>query len=375
MPRTDADVKNFRPVGTFPMPEYESQSLSFPPFLEVIEYIERSRFTELIISTPGPMGLTALAAARLLGVRTVGVYHTDFVQYVRYLTQDDDMADLTWKYMLWFYEQTDTILVPTEYYRGHLMDHGFDPAKLRVMARGVDTKQFRPDKRRAGFFDQFGLNGSFKFLYVGRVSREKNLDRLIGAFDRLREHGHDVCLAIVGDGPYRKELQARSEGRPIAFTGLLEGEELAAAYASADCMVFPSRTDTFGNVVLEAQASGLPVIVTDRGGPAEIVRGHESGVIVDHTDGQALLDAMELLLLAPEKRDDLRGRGLRNAADCSWEQVLQSLWSLEGPQPSEAERSSYQSPTAHVRSRSDQPGTGLIRPRPARKKKLGRAKK
>ena len=343
-PATEADVKNFAPVGTFPMPEYETQRISFPPFLDVIEYIERNRFTDLIISTPGPMGLTALAAARLLGLRTVGIYHTDFVQYVRYLTQDDDMAEMTWKYMLWFYDQVDIILAPTEYYRRYLMDHNFAPAKLKVMARGVDTRQFQPKHRDPAYYDRFGLSDSFKFLYVGRISREKNLDRLIGAFDRLRQHGHDASLVLVGDGPYRKELQARLDGRPIAFTGLLEGENLAAAYASADCMVFPSCTDTFGNVVLEAQASGLPVIVTDRGGPAEIVHSHESGIVVDHADGQAMLDAMELLLLSPEVREDLRSRGLRNAAECGWEQVLQSLWSLGQANLVEAEISAYRSP-------------------------------
>ena len=105
-PPCQGELKNFKPVGTFPMPEYESQAIAFPPFLEVIDYIERSQFDELIISTPGPIGLVGLAAARLLGLRVTAIYHTDFVQYVRCLTQDDDMADLTWKYMLWFYEQT-----------------------------------------------------------------------------------------------------------------------------------------------------------------------------------------------------------------------------------------------------------------------------
>ena len=118
----------------------------------MIEYIERQGFNEIIISTPGTMGLTALAAARLLGLRTTGIYHTDFPQYVRHLTQDDELADMTWKYMLWFYEQTDRIFVPTENYRKHLIHNGFEPAKLRVMARGVDTHLFHPDKRDPAFY-------------------------------------------------------------------------------------------------------------------------------------------------------------------------------------------------------------------------------
>ena len=263
------------------MPEYESQTLAFPPFLEIFEYIERHRFNELIISTPGPMGLTGLAAARLLGLRTTGIYHTDFVQYVRHLTQDDDLADLTWQYMRWFYEQCTTILVPTETYRRQLIDNGFEPSKLGVMARGVDTQLFHPSKAAPTFFDRYGQANRFRFLYVGRISKEKNVDALIDAFDEVLRRGYQASLVFVGDGPQRQPLAARCQDRPIAFTGMLEGEELARAYASGDCMVFPSTTDTFGNVVLEAQASGLPVIVTDQGGPAEIVRRHDSGIVVD----------------------------------------------------------------------------------------------
>ncbi len=156
-PEAKVDLKNFPPVGTFPLPEYESQTLSFPPFLEIIEYIERHRFNELIISTPGPMGLTGLVAARLLGLRTTGIYHTDFVQYVRHLTQDDDMADLTWQYLRWFYDQCDTVLAPTEFYRRQLLDAGLEPSKLGVMARGVDTQMFHPSKAMPGFFDRYEI--------------------------------------------------------------------------------------------------------------------------------------------------------------------------------------------------------------------------
>jgi glycosyltransferase involved in cell wall biosynthesis len=348
VPRGKVDLKNFPPVGSVPMPEYESQLISFPPFLEVIEYIERQRFNELIISTPGPMGLTGLAAARLLGLRTTGIYHTDFAQYVRHLTRDDDLADLTWKYMLWFYEQTSTILVPTEFYRKQLIHHGFDPTKLSVMARGVDTQLFDPAKRDPALFDRYGLGDTFRFLYVGRLSREKNLDGLLDAFDELLRRGHKISLAIVGDGPYRQPLETRCQGRPAVFTGLLEGEELARTYASADAMVFPSTTDTFGNVVLEAQASGVPVIVTDRGGPADIVRCYDSGIIVDHAQAGALAGAMQRLYLSAELRAELRARGLRNAAECKWEKVLEGFWARDAQDLKEADLSAYRSTDPHA---------------------------
>lgn len=124
----------------------------------------------------------------------------------------------------------------------------------------------------------------------------------------------------------------------------MEGEALATAYASADVMVFPSTTDTFGNVVLEAQASGLPVIVSDLGGPAEIVRGHASGIVVDHRHPEALMEAMERLYLSPELRADLRARGLRSAAECTWDKVLESFWSLGGDEARRSDLSVFRSP-------------------------------
>ncbi len=251
------------------------------------------------------------------------------MQYVRHLTQDDDLADLTWQYMRWFYEQCTTILVPTETYRRQLIDNGFEPSKLGVMARGVDTRFFHPSKAVATFFDGYGLPNRFRFLYVGRISKEKNLDALLDAFDEVLRRGQRAGLIFVGDGPYRQPLAARCQDRPIAFTGILEEEELAGAYASADCMVFPSTTDTFGNVVLEAQASGLPVIVTDQGGPAEIVRRHDSGIVVDLGQPRALADAMEQIMLDAGRRGELRDRGLLSAAESKWENVLEEFWSRD----------------------------------------------
>jgi glycosyltransferase involved in cell wall biosynthesis len=323
MPETRLDVKNFRPIGTFQVPEYESQHISFPPFLDVLEYIERHRFNELIISTPGPLGLTALAAARLLGLRTTGIYHTDFPLFVRMMTEDEDIEELTWKFMQWFYEQAQRILVPSEYYRRHLIDHHFEPTRLDLLVRGVDTDCFNPSHRHEGFYGRHGLNGGRPtFVYVGRVSIEKNLRVLVEAFRELIGRGVEANLAIVGDGPYLDKMRSECRGLPVAFTGVLRGEELSAAYASADVMVFPSESDTFGNAVLEAQASGLPAIVSNRGGPPDIVRPHESGLIVDMRQPGALTDAMEQLAADVDLRRQMGRRGLTNAAEQTWSKVL-----------------------------------------------------
>src|SRR5581483_979549 len=256
----DIPIKNFAPVGEFELPEYELQKLSFPPILPILDYIQREKFTELIISTPGPIGITALFAAKMLGLRTSGIYHTDFPQYVRLLTDDSFLETLTWNYMKWFYSQLDLIYVNSEHYRQCWIERGIPAERIEILPRGLDNTLFNPIRRDENLRKKFGAqNGEVVLLYVGRISKEKDLDVLAASYRKLRERNPRARLVLVGDGPYSKELR---ETLPDAiFTGYLTGLDLAKAFASADVFVFPSTTDTFGNVVLEALASGLPTVV------------------------------------------------------------------------------------------------------------------
>lgn len=325
-PKAAVDLKNFQPVGTFSIPDYELQKLAFPPFLEVIEFIESQRFGEVILSTPGPLGLTGLAAARLLGLRKTGIYHTDFPLIVRHVTLDHAMEELTWKYILWFYSQMDTVLVPSECYRRHLVRHGLEPGKIVVMGHGVDTEEFHPRHGDNHFWERYGLKRGFTFLYAGRVSPDKNLEELLVAFRSILKRIPDANLAVVGDGPLLSTIKDRYRDPRIVFTGFLRGEELARAYASADAFVFPSTTDTFGLAVLEAQASGLPAIVSDCGGPAETVSRNGSGLIVDLGHPRALADAMEKIARDQTLHARLREAALRTAAENTWDRAVDRLW-------------------------------------------------
>ena len=239
-PKLDLELRNFTPVGEFRLPEYEAQKLAFPPFLELIEHCERQGYDELLISTPGPMGLMGLAAARLLGIRATGIYHTDFPVYVRHLTDSETLEELTWKFSRWFFGQMDTLYVPSAHYLERLAERGFRRDTMRLMPRGVDFLRFNPGRRDPEFFRRFGLGPGFKFLYVGRISKEKNLDALLAAFFAYLETGRRGQLVVVGDGPYLEELRSRYPRPEVLFTGYLHGDELATAYASADLFVFPS---------------------------------------------------------------------------------------------------------------------------------------
>ncbi|MEX1225112.1 MAG: glycosyltransferase [Pirellulales bacterium] len=336
-PDCPCELHNFTPVGEFELPEYEQQRVSLPPFLEVLEYIERRRFSELIISTPGPLGLNALMAARLCGLQTTGIYHTDFPLFVRHITQDAHCERLTWRYMQWFYGQMDRVLVPSEYYRRDLIEHGFDARKLQVMRRGVDGKLFHPDRRDEGFWSQHRIPDGFKFIYVGRISEEKNLDLLLDAFGEMAPSAPDAHLILVGDGPLLEELRRAYASDRIHFTGVLDTAEVATAMATADIFVFPSTTDTFGCAVLEAQACGLPAIVSNQGGPSEIVSQYESGLIVDVHAAGALRMAMQTCYDNQGLRERLRKQSLKNAEVSTWEGVLDEFWNSTTPPQEETE--------------------------------------
>ncbi len=325
----DAPVKNFRPIGEFELPEYELQTLSFPPVLQMLDYIQREGFTEIVISTPGPVGLTGVLAAKMLNLRTSGIYHTDFPEYIRILTDDRFLESLAWSYMRWFYGQMETVFVNSEQYRQSWITRGFAPEKLQILPRGLDTELFNPSRRDPTFWSRRGNSESarsdvIRLLYVGRISKEKDLDVLVAAYRKLRDADEPVQLCIVGHGPYSGALSA---ALPDAlFTSYLEGVELATAYASADIFVFPSTTDTFGNVVLEAQASGLPAVVSDLGGPKELVRHGQTGFITKALDVCDFVTAITRLIRDKKLRTAMGENARQSVLDRNWPDAFRKFW-------------------------------------------------
>ena len=289
-------VKRFGSVGDFVLPEYPELKLSFPPILDVMDYIEQGGFTRIHVSTPGTVGLLGLLISRMMDIPVAGTYHTDIPQYVRSLTNDEFLEQAAWSYMIWFYNQMEEVMVPSNGTRQQLMSRGLPEEKMKPLPRWVDTEQFTPVRRKQDFWTCRGIPDGIRLLYVGRVSREKSLELLAETFGELIDSGFDASLVIVGDGPYRQEMETRLKGYPAFFTGYLAGDELQDGYASADLFVFPSATDTFGNVILEAQSSGLPVIVSDAGGPKELMVDGETGMVFSAGSGAELAAAIRYFL-------------------------------------------------------------------------------
>ncbi len=319
----DIPIKNFEPVGEFELPEYELQKLTFPPLLEMIDYMEREKFTECVISTPGPVGLTAVAAARLLGLKTSGIYHTDFPQYVRILTEDDLMETLMWKFMYWFYSQMDVVYVNSEYYRRCWIERGIAPEKIEILPRGLDTELFHYRHRDKNFWFRRGTRNPV-MLYVGRISKEKELKFLAELFLELRKQGTLVDLAVVGEGPFEAEMKQMVPD--AIFTGVLRGKELGAAYASADLFMFPSTTDTFGNVVIEALSSALPVFVSDVGGPKELIQNPVQGRVLPANQMAPWLDAVTSFLSQPSSLEGRQASAAKVQQERNWDRAFESFW-------------------------------------------------
>jgi len=290
--------KVFKPVQVYDLPEYPEMKLACPPVLDIIDYCFREDFTHVHAATPGPVGLAGLLVAKLLDRPFYTTYHTALPQYATHLTGDQSLEGFIWIYLRWFYNQADTVFTPSQAFRDELIFNGIAPQKVVVMPHGVDTERFTPrDWNRNG--------NNFNLLYVGRVSKEKNLDVLAEALRLL--HRQDIKLTIVGDGPYRSELMTDLADLNVEFPGYLEDQALVQAYQNADLFVFPSTTDTFGCVILEAHACAVPTIVTDEGGPRDIVIPGETGIVVPGRDAAALGRGIASML----DRDRLMKMGLR----------------------------------------------------------------
>lgn len=321
-------VVNFKPVGRYAVPEYPELSLNIPPLLKILSFCYEEKFTQIHAATPGPMGLAALAVARILCLPIVSTYHTALPQYVRRLTGDEGLESLTWRYVTWYYNQMDKIYVPSAATGEELIDHGLPAEKVCTYPRGVDIEKFSPEKRSARFRVRHRIADKTAALYAGRLSKEKDLDVLCRAFRRLHIKHPQTALVVVGDGPYRQEMEEALSGTCTVFTGYLSGEALSEAFASCDFLVFPSTTDTFGNVVLEAQASGIPVVVSDRGGPRENVIPGRTGWIFSGRDEESLLERMEWMCLNGERRREMGRQARRSMETRSFQRAFQAMWEL-----------------------------------------------
>lgn len=265
---------------------YNAHTIRFPSLLRSLDLITNERPDKILISTPGPVGLTGLLAARLLGVPCEGIYHTDFTKQAEEIIGDPQVIDAIDTYVQWFYARMDIINVPSKFYMTQLADKGHDRSRLRLFQRGLDPayRQLHPLDIQTARAKWFSSNSDHVTLfYAGRLSKEKNLDVLATIFEALRAKNLPVRLLIAGDGPERTILEKRlaPHASHVCFAGRIESRQLKSLYLLSDILVFPSTFDTFGMTVLEAQTLGLPALVSQYGGPQEIILDGKTGYALD----------------------------------------------------------------------------------------------
>lgn len=269
------------------------------------------------IVTEGPLGFSALRAARSLGIPTTSGFHTNFHSYSKHY-------GLGWltragvSYLRAFHNATGGTMVPTSQVEAALGAIGFE--RLTVVGRGVDTSQFNPGHRSEELRARWGVRPSDAVaLYVGRLAPEKNAALALNAFAEAQRQAPGARLVVVGDGPLRQELEKAFPR--VIFTGALRGASLSEHYASADVFLFPSLTETFGNVTLEAMASGLPVVAFDDGAARLHIRNLENGVLAPQDDGQAFAAGVSMLVRDISRSRTLGLEAFREAGRAGWPAV------------------------------------------------------
>ena len=309
----------FFPAPSIPAPgrkEYRMGTI-IPPVL-------RHRMTSfrpdiIHVATPDLLGRWAMSYGRRKGIPILTTYHTDFTSYLSYYNLDFLESSLI-KYLRYFYSRCDLVCVPSHSMITELEHRGIQ-GNMRIWARGVETDRFSPDHRSVEWRRAMGVaDGVPLITYVGRLVQEKNIHLLAEIHRRLKERQVPHRFMVVGDGPERQELETALPGQ--IFTGHLKGRELARAYASSDLFFFPSTTETFGNVVLEGMASGLPAVCAVATGSSDLVIDGQTGFLTPIDRVDQFTEQIESLALDPVLRSAMGWNARYEAENYRWEVIL-----------------------------------------------------
>ena len=316
---TDAGVDRRLPAAAeLELPFYEGMKLGVPGLPDLVETLAEGRYDLLHVTAPGPAGVAATLLSRVTGMPLLASYHTELAAYAGMRSGDGGIEAAAAAALGAFYGAPGLVLSPSPAADGSLLGLGIDPARIGRWERGVDTVRFDPAKA-----DRDAYPGEIKVLYAGRMTREKGVDLLAESFLRAHRSDPRLHLLLAGGGPEEGELGERL-GEHATFLGWLGGEELASAYASADAFLFASATDTYGQVILEAGASGLPVVAVAEGGPAALVENRHTGLLC-RPDPDHLAGALLQLASSPELRRRLGSAAAEAARGRSWERAMGQL--------------------------------------------------
>ncbi len=310
-----------------PMPYSREMRIHLPRLGELARRLAADNVRLIHLTTPGPAGLAARYLARRTGLPLVGSVHTQLTQYSARLCGSPRLGRMMQVYLRWMYARCRHVLVPSADASRRLANDGWHPDRLTVWPRGVDADVFAPARRSQALRDGWHVSDRrLAILYAGRLSRERGLSLIEPLGSLLHRHGIAHRFILVGEGPMTAELKERCPD--AVFTGRLAHDEVATAMASADLFLFPSETNTAGHVVLEAQACGLPVLITAAGGAKENVRPGKTGFACRAGDVLDFFARASELIHDPERRRMMSDAARRYACGRSWTVALEPLFSL-----------------------------------------------
>src|SRR5512138_2034274 len=322
LPPGQADRPEAHRSPSVPFFLYPDVQWAFPRLREVVEDLHAFAPDVVHVATEFSLGIAGVKAARQLGLPIIASAHTDYDQYAaRYGVTWALRAG--WHYLRWFYGQAYRVLCPSRIYEEALHRHGV--LHTGLWSRGVDPRVFAARFRSQAYRAAVGAApGDLIVTYIGRIAREKNLNLLLEAWETLASERGGAQLVLVGRGPLEDDIRRR-QLPGVHVTGLLQGEALSAAYASADIFAFPSPTETFGNSLLEAMGSGLPPIVAAGGGVLEFAEHGRNAWLVEPDSAPAIADALRRLLADPSLRHRLAEGALSTARARAWGEVYDQL--------------------------------------------------
>jgi glycosyltransferase involved in cell wall biosynthesis len=304
-----------------PIPKYPQLKLGLPSKKALLQAWSTHRPDLVHIATEGPLGWSALQAAKILRLPVTSDFRTNFHSYCQHYGVGWLTKPIV-AYLRKFHNRTGFTMVPTQSMKHQLEAHGFK--NLKVVARGVDTQLFHPNKRSELMRDSWGAtDNTTVLLSVGRLAAEKNLNLTIDTYQALKAAGRDVKMVFAGDGPMRNITEAKC---PDAFfMGMCSHEQLAILYASADVLLFPSLTETFGNVTLEAMASATPVLAFDCAAASDFVTNHRNGWLIDSTQPQAYINRALDITLNNETMQQASLHTRASIEHLGWDEIAQQV--------------------------------------------------
>jgi glycosyltransferase involved in cell wall biosynthesis len=308
-------------VPGLPLPGYKGVHVGLPTPGLLQGCWTHHRPDVVYVATEGPLGWSAVRTAQRLRIPVLSGFHTNFHCYARYYRLGW-LKPVILHYLCRFHNRTQGTLVPSVDLRNRLRAMGLN--NVSVLGRGVDCQLFTPERRCAALRRTWGVSDNdLAVLYVGRVAPEKNLGLAVAAYRAMQRHSASMKCVVVGDGPLRAALQKAHPD--LVFCGVYTGEQLAKHYASADVFLFPSETETFGNVTLEAMASGLVVVAYNYAAAHLHMTHGETGVLVPYGEPQAFVDAAVKLARAPQSLHTIRQHARAYAASLDWQCVVEKF--------------------------------------------------